>query len=235
MHDRRYPKIVSFTAAVAALVASVTSFSSFAHAAGAAPVVPGQGGSGPRVCIEPGIRFGESPNTPSVEIRQIPGGLPAGRYQVSVTTSDAYLGRSQTPFEIETSERVTLYGHITVDLADGVESDTKTLVFEVSFQDPQTVVEVAHTPANGHPDSVRVDQVCWERLDDPGSSTTVPVATATTTPSPVGQTTPTFAFLQAGTTTTSGSTDTTTTVTVTGRLPLSPAPSAVVSRPAYTG
>jgi hypothetical protein len=231
MHDRRYPRIVLFTVVATTLTASATSLAS---GASAAPILPGAGGSGTRVCIEPGIRFGESPDTPSVETRQIPGGLAAGRYSVSVTTSDAYPGRSQTPFEIETSERVSVYGHTTQDLADGVESDTQTLIFELSFPDPQSVVEVAHRPANGHPDSVRVDQMCWERLDDPGSSTTttatVPPASAPTTPPPVAQTTPTVAFLQATTTTAS-----TTTVAVTGRLPVAPAASAIVTRPAYTG
>ncbi len=150
--------------------------------------------------------------------------MPAGRYQVSVTTSDGYPGRTETPFDIETSERVTVYGQVTEDLADGVESDTNSLTFEVSFAEPQSTVVVSHTPANG-PDSVRVDQLCWERLGDLEVSTTTTAATSTTAtsttatsttattapaagggtttvPGLVLQTVPGLVFLDGGTTTT---------------------------------
>lgn len=176
----RRPRIVFCTAAA---VVAATGLS-LVDAADAAPAAPGQGGTASaRVCIEPAIRFGETPDAPSVVTRTIPGGLPAGRYRVSVTTSDGYAGRTETDFAIETSERVAVYGQVTQDLADGVESDTKTLVFEVSFAEPQTTVQVAHAPANG-PDSVRVDQLCWERLGDAeiSTSTSSTATTATTVP-----------------------------------------------------
>lgn len=214
----RRPRIVFCTAAA---VVAATGLS-LVDAADAAPSAPGQGGTASaRVCIEPAIRFGETPDAPSVVTRTIPGGLPTGRYRVSVTTSDGYAGRTETDFAIETSERVAVYGQVTQDLADGVESDTKTLVFEVSFTEPQTTVQVAHAPANG-PDSVRVDQLCWERLGDAEISTstsstattapTVPTSitapgggsTSTTLPGLVLQTVPGLIFVEGdpGTTTT---------------------------------
>lgn len=217
MRVRRRPRIVFCTAAALVAVSGLA----LVDAAGAAPGVPaapGQSGA-PRVCIEPTIRFGESSDAPSVVTRAIPGGMPAGRYQVSVTTSDGYPGRTETPFDIETSERVTVYGQVTEDLADGVESDTNTLTFEVSFAEPQSTVVVSHTPANG-PDSVRVDQLCWERLGDLEVSTTTTAATSTTAtsttattapaagdstttvPGLVLQTVPGLVFLDGGTTTT---------------------------------
>lgn len=209
MRVRRRPRIVFCTAAAVVAASGLA----LVDAAGAAPGVPGQGGA-PRVCIEPTIRFGEAPGAPSVVTRAIPGGLPAGRYRVSVTTSDGYPGRTETAFDIETSERVTVYGQVTPDLADGVESDTKSLTFEVSFSEPQTTVLVSHAPANG-PDSVRVDQLCWERLGDLEVSTTTTAATSTTAttapaagggtttvPGVVLQTVPGLVFLDGGTTTT---------------------------------
>ncbi len=210
MRVRRRPRIVFCTAAA---VMAATGLA-FVDPAAAAPVAPGQGGAATtRVCIEPSIRFGESADAPSVVTRTIPGGLPAGRYRVSVTTSDAYPGRTETPFDIETSERVTVYGQVTEDLADGVESDTKTLVFEVAFTEPLTTVVVAHTPANG-PDSVRVDGLCWERLGDlelstattspstTSPSTTSPSTTSTTIPGLVLQTVPGLVFAEGDPTTT---------------------------------
>ena len=192
MRVRRRPRIVFCTAAAVIAACGLT----LVDAAGAAP---GQGGASPaKVCIEPTIRFGEAPGAPSVVTRTIPGGLPAGRYRVSATTSDGYPGRTETAFDIETSERVTVYGHVTEDLADGVESDTKTLVFEVSFTQPQTTVEVAHTPANG-PDSVRVDALCWERLGDveiPTSTSTTAAGSTTTVPGVMLQTVPSLVFLE---------------------------------------
>ncbi len=212
MRVRRRPRIVLCTAAVvAASGLALVDAAGAAPGVPAAPAVPVQSGA-PRVCIEPTIRFGEAPDAPSVVTRTIPGGLPAGRYRVSVTTSDGYAGRTETAFDIETSERVTVYGQVTQDLADGVESDTKTLTFEVSFNEPQTTVVVAHTPANG-PDSVRVDQLCWERLGDLEVSTTTTAAPPTTAPAAGGgttttlpglvlQTVPGLVFLDGGTTTT---------------------------------
>ncbi|MEZ5407669.1 MAG: hypothetical protein R2761_06565 [Acidimicrobiales bacterium] len=195
MRVRRRPRIVFCTAAAVAAASGLAAV----DAAGAAPATPGQGGAtSPRVCIEPTIRFGEAPDAPSVVTRAIPGGLRPGRYRVSATTSDGYPGRTDTAFDIETSERVTVYGHVTEDLADGVESDTRTLVFEVSFTEPQTEVEVSHTPANG-PDSVRVDALCWERLGDVEISTSTTAAggvTTTTTPGIVLQTVPNLIFLE---------------------------------------
>lgn len=181
MRVRRRPRIVFCTAAAVVAASGLA----LVDAASASPAAPGQGGAASgQICIEPTIRFGESPDAPSVVTRTIPGGLPPGRYRVSVTTSDGYPGRTETPFDIETSERVTVYDHVTEDLADGVESDTRTMAFAVSFTEPQTTVEVAHTPANG-PDSVRVDALCWERLGDPeistSTSTTAPGGGATTT------------------------------------------------------
>lgn len=181
----RRPRLVFCT--VAAVVAATGL--ALVDPADAAPAAPGQGGTATtRVCIEPAIRFGETPDAPSVVTRTIPGGLPAGRYRVSVTTSDGYAGRTQTAFDIETSERVAVYGQVTEDLADGVESDTKTLVFEVSFTEAQATVQVAHAPANG-PDSVRVDQLCWERLGEAEISTSTS-STATTTPTSTSTTAP---------------------------------------------
>ncbi len=223
MRVRRRPRIVFCTAAavVAASGLALVDAAGAAPGVPVAPAAPGQGGA-PRVCIEPTIRFGESPDAPSVVTRTIPGGLPIGRYRVSVTTSDGYPGRTETAFEIETSERVTVYGQVTEDMADGVESDSKTLTFEVSFTEPQTTVVVSHTPANG-PDSVRVDQLCWERLGDlevsttttaisttastATSATTAPVAGGgtTTVPGVVLQTVPGLVFLDGGTTTTTAS------------------------------
>lgn len=215
MRVRRRPRIVFCTAA-AVVAASGLALVDAAGAAPGVPAAPGQTGA-PRVCIEPTIRFGESSDAPSVVTRAIPGGLPTGRYRVSVSTSDGYAGRTETAFDIETSERVTVYGQVTQDLADGVESDTKTLTFEVSFTEPQTTVTVSHTPANG-PDSVRVDQLCWERLGDlevststtatasttATTATTAPVAGGgtTTVPGVVLQTVPGLVFLDGGTTTT---------------------------------
>lgn len=218
MRVRRRPRIVFCTAAavVAASGLALVDAAGAAPGVPVAPTAPGQGGA-PRVCIEPSIRFGETPNAPSVATRTIPGGLPSGRYRVSVTTSDGYPGRTETAFDIETSERVTVYGQVTQDLADGVESDTKTLTFEVSFTEPQTTVVVSHTPANG-PDSVRVDQLCWERLGDLEVSTTTSAVTSTTAttattapaagggtttvPGLVLQTVPGLVFLDGDTTTT---------------------------------
>lgn len=213
MRVRRRPRIVFCTAAAIVVASGLA----LVDAADAAPAAPAQGGASTTgICIEPTIRFGEAPDAPSVVTRTIPGGLAPGRYRVSVTTSDGYTGRTQTAFDIETSERVTVYGHVTEDLADGVESDTKTLVFETSFTEPQTTVEVAHTPANG-PDSVRVDALCWERLGDPeistststtattvpgGGVTTVPGGSTTTSPGVVLQTVPGLVFVEGDPTTT---------------------------------
>jgi len=219
MRVRRRPRIVFCTAAAVVAASGLA----LVDAADAAPAVPGQGGANPgQVCIEPTIRFGEAPDAPSVVSRTIPGGLPSGRYRVSVTTSDGYPGRTDTPFDIETSERVTVYGHVTEDLADGVESDTRTMVFAVSFTEPQTIVEVAHTPANG-PDSVRVDALCWERLGDAelSTSTTSTAAGSTTTaasPGVVLQTVPSLVFIEGdpGTTTTTAAPTASTTCIASG-------------------
>ena len=235
MRDRRRPTIVFFTTAAALAASSVP----LASGADAAPAAPGQGAVSLNVCVAPGIRFGESSTAPSVVTSQIPGGLPAGRFRVSVTTSDGYPGRTETPFEIETSERVTVYGQTSQDLADGVESDIKILTFEVTFTEPQTVVTVSHTPAEDHPDSVRVDQMCWSQLDATSTSTSTTVSTPATVllsseptvPVIVKQTIPAAALVEATTTTTG----TGTSLAVTQRLPLAPSASAVVSDPAFTG
>lgn len=261
MRVRRRPRIVFCTAAAVVAASGLA----LVDAADAAPAAPGQGGASTTgICIEPTIRFGESPDAPSVVTRTIPGGLAPGRYRVSVTTSDGYAGRTQTAFDIETSERVTVYGHVTEDLADGVESDTKTLVFEISFTEPQTTVEVAHTPANG-PDSVRVDALCWERLGDPEVTTTTTSSTATTVagggttttagPGVVLQTVPGLVFVEgdpttttttcsasgssSGSTTTGGAAASSTcpgvTTVLANQLPLAPTANAVGASPAFTG
>ncbi len=166
--------------AVIAFILAVTTFfvvGTGVQAVGSQTVAP--------VCTGESIRF-VNHHTADTDTLALPSTLEPGRYTVSVTTADSYLGRSASPPEEQTSELVGIpelgyYPDPADDLEDGVESASLTVSFLADIVNPIDSVTVQHFPGIGPRDfdSVFVPAVCFVKQPPPETTTTTQPTTTT--------------------------------------------------------
>lgn len=97
--------------------------------------------------------------------------LPAGEYDITVTTHDAYNGRAKSWPGDQTSESVTVAGRTTPDLADGVDRADWSGSWRWSSPGTLTIV---HAGMPGDADSVSWEVCATPVEPEPAPTTTVP-------------------------------------------------------------
>jgi len=145
------------------------------------------GAVAPTTCVAMEGRFINSPGSPA-KTAEVVVDLQPGQYEVEITTSDAYEGRSASDSSKQQGERVFVLGITTADLEDGTESASLVTRGVVTLPNGASSILIEHVPAGGW-DSVAVPAVCFTQLDlgpepEPVTTTTIPVEPEPTTTLP---------------------------------------------------